>query len=328
MKHILVLAMLLGGLLMIGPTATAQSYIIEDLGTLGGSLSSARCINAAGQVVGWSETADGHSHAFRYTDGVGMEDLGSGRAYGINAVGQVVGYTPGGFPVRDDDAFVWTDGKRMAIPLPPGSFNSRAYGINDAGQVVGCHGSHIPLCGYVFRYTSDTGTVTLYRGFGYGINNNGRVVGSSVDEHAVRYTDGVGVEDLGTLGGRSSSARSINAAGQVVGSSTTEDSSTRARSFRYTDGVGMEDLGALAAYPSTEAINRDGTVVGSALPESVKYAFVYTDDKGMQDLNGLIEEPGWVLREATGINDVGQIVGTGLHDGEVRAYRLTPMAGR
>src|SRR5690606_25958683 len=75
-------------------TRTATS-----LGTLGGKGSSATGINDAGQVAGFSHTADGDTHAFiTGPGGVGMRDLGTlggreSRASGINDAGQVVGYS-------------------------------------------------------------------------------------------------------------------------------------------------------------------------------------------------------------------------------------------
>src|SRR2546427_6845742 len=74
-----------------------QTYGITDLGTLGGAASEAYGINNAGQVVGWSTTADGAVHGFLYDGGV-MTDLGTldggsfSYATGINDQGQVVGY--------------------------------------------------------------------------------------------------------------------------------------------------------------------------------------------------------------------------------------------
>lgn len=40
--------------------------------------------------------------------------------------------------------------------------------------------------------------------------------------------------------------------------------------------------------------------------------------------NSLVNSQGWNLQTATGINNFGQIVGTGVFDGETHAYLLTP----
>ncbi len=45
----------------------------------------------------------------------------------------------------------------------------------------------------------------------------------------------------------------------------------------------------------------------------------------MKDLNKLIPPgSGWVLVEADGVNDSGQIVGMGMHNGQEHAFLLTP----
>src|SRR5262249_22899753 len=51
-------------------------------------------------------------------------------------------------------------------------------------------------------------------------------------------------------------------------------------------------------------------------------AFVYSDDiSGMEDLNDLIpSDSGWVLNNAFDINNRGQIVGQGTHNGQLRGF--------
>ena len=88
--------------------------VATDLGTLGGSASVARALNASGWIVGNADLEfDEYCHAFLYKDGV-MLDLGTlvgaegcSFAYGINAAGQVVGWsdTAGG----EFRAFLWDE---------------------------------------------------------------------------------------------------------------------------------------------------------------------------------------------------------------------------
>jgi len=55
-----------------------------------------------------------------------------------------------------------------------------------------------------------------------------------------------------------------------------------------------------------------------------EHAFLYSGGK-MIDLNSLIDSTsGWTLKTAQGINDNGQIVGEGIHNGYIRAFLLTP----
>jgi probable HAF family extracellular repeat protein len=107
--------------LLLFSTAKAETtYIVTDLGTLGGSYSSAQAINDWGQVVGNSFTGNSVLHAFLYSGGH-MKDLGTlGGSYiepkGINNHSQIVGY---GYITGD------------------GVYHADANCINDAGQIVG-----------------------------------------------------------------------------------------------------------------------------------------------------------------------------------------------
>jgi len=56
---------------------------------------------------------------------------------------------------------------------------------------------------------------------------------------------------------------------------------------------------------------------------------LFTNESGWQDLNTLIDPAeGWGLLGASDINDHGQIVGSGYHNGVYRAFRMTPAPNR
>jgi len=145
------------------------SYVLTDLGSLGGPFTTASDINASGQVVGRSETADRSNHAFLWTNEV-MIDLGTlggsySQAIAINDLGQVVGNskTPNGadaaFLLNPEDTngdgspdrwFRDFDGNgandlMTALELPAGATSSYASDINNAGNVVGQAGGGTAL---------------------------------------------------------------------------------------------------------------------------------------------------------------------------------------
>ncbi len=122
------------------PWPGPPSYLIIDLGTLGGPNSVGLGINNQGQVVGGADTPDGYRHAFLWHQGQ-MTDLSTlpgdrwSEAYDVNNIGYVVGIssvTTGAW-----NAFLWRD--RVLINLGHLGVvrDTRAYAINDFGQIVG-----------------------------------------------------------------------------------------------------------------------------------------------------------------------------------------------
>src|SRR5690606_4237136 len=139
--------------------------------------------NEAGHVVGFSTTSGtGGRHPFLYTPEAGMVDL-----------------TPG-------------EGGYL--------YSAPAYDINESGQVAGYRNN------LAFRWENgqflNLGVLPDFAySFGYAINDHGQVAGSSSIaqgdvSHVVRYTDGVGLEDLGGTSNRDR-AWGINNHGTVVG---------------------------------------------------------------------------------------------------------------
>jgi uncharacterized membrane protein len=98
----------------------------------------------------------------------------------------------------------------------------------------------------------------------------------------------------------------------------------------------MTDLGVLPTGNSSQGIgiNAWGEVVGGSdifIPSQVDFGppgtyishgFLYSNGQ-LQDLNDLIPANSvWVLGAASGINDRGEIVGTGTINGETHGYLL------
>jgi probable HAF family extracellular repeat protein len=320
-----------------------STYSIVDLGTLGGSGSLAYGINASGQVVGWSYTAGNAArHAFLY-DGTTMHDLGTlggsdSLAYGINASGQVVGTSnPTGTALYH--AFLY-DGTSMRDLGTLGGGQSTSEGINTSGQVVGWStttAGFVPAHAFLYDGTTmkDLGTLGGTNSYAGGINDSGQVAGESQPAGTASYHvflyDGTAMKDLGNLGGRNSNAYvgpAINASGQMAGTSEIAAGNS-AHAFLY-DGTALKDLGTLGGPQSiASGLNNSGQVVGqseTATSGGVYYAFFY-DGTAMYDLNGLIPTgTGWVLNEASAINDNGQIAGYGTINGQTHAFLLTPIS--
>ena len=320
------------------------SYTIIDLGTLGGTSSGIHdgsgggpAINNSGQVVGHSSMSDGSTHAFLYCNGE-IIDLGTlpgdicSSAWGINDNGQVVGHSYGTNGINYCHAFLYCNGTMTDLGTLGGS-RSTAYGINNNGQVVG--ESTVALNnyqGHAFLYSDETmidlGTLGGTISCASAINDNALVVGISYtsegNPHAFLYNNSV-MTDLCTLSGdNKSDAYGINNIGQIVGISY---AGSLTNSFLYTSGT-MINLGNLLGYNSIRAvaINNNGQIVGfSSISDLSPHGFLYSGGS-MVDLETLVvSDSDWSFLKPAGINDRGQIVGTGTHNGVVRAFLMTPV---
>jgi probable HAF family extracellular repeat protein len=310
------------------------SYSVTDLGTFGGTTSDAYGINGDGQVVGDATTAAGTYHAFVYDNGT-MKDLGlagtSATARAINSSGQIVGYYYDGAY----EAFLYSGGKVTDLGNLGGNY-SAGYGISSTGQACG---SADTTSNDEHAFLWSAGTMTDYNCFGgnyssaRGVNTLGQVVGFSYLPNGAFHAfvrQGSFATDLGTLGGDYSEAEAVNDAGQVVGQAYLPGNG-RAHAFLWIAGSSMRDLGELGAYYSeAEALDSTASrIVGrAAIPNNTGYivyhAFLYASGR-MTDLNTLIPATsGWVLGDATGVNDSGQIVGTGTVGGQPHAFLLNP----
>jgi probable HAF family extracellular repeat protein len=320
-------------LALLTSPSSAQTYSIVDLGTLGGPAAQAHGINAAGAVVGESMTKDGADHAFLWRDGT-MTDLGIvgsiSTARALNGAGQIVGDYYG----KTYQGFFATSGK-IATLGTLGTAYTVTYAINAQGHAAGSSYSTDSREHPFFwdgNTMTDLGTLGGAFATARGVNANDLVVGyaylANGKYHAYSGTK-AGLVDLGTLGGDYSGANAVNDAGQIAGYSFVSGNAKEHASL-WNAGA-ARDLGDLGGGYS-EALALDGTaahVVGRATValqnNNLPYhAFLWTDGM-MRDLNSLVPAgSGWVLEEATGINDAGQIVGSGSYQGQRRAFLLQP----
>jgi probable HAF family extracellular repeat protein len=296
-------------------------YSITGLGSLGGSSAVGYKINNSGTVAGWAQTASGDQHSF-VANGGGIQDLspllGSDAvASGINASGVVVGTS---YVNGQAHGTIWT--ASGSTDLGAGIF---ATGVNDAGVIIGGNGH-----AFLFSNGAYQDLGVLQAGgwsSASGINQSGAVVGdASVGSgfHGFKWTTAAGMLPVGDLGGANSHASGVNNAGAVVGTATLASGYEHAF---LAIGAGVTDLGTLGGGSSyAYSINDSGTVVGYSWLASGQdpHAFVYANGI-MLDLNSLLSSgSGWELTEAYGINDAGQITGSGLFHGQVSAFRLDP----
>ncbi len=155
-----------GGAVMPGDVVR-RPFMYENgvttlLPSLGGTFGQAHAVNNAGQVVGYSYTAQGELLPFLYSGGTmtALAGEGFGEAFDINERGWVVGS-------YNLDAFLWRDGVRhdlntLIAPDQAGRWSLlSAQGINEGGQIVGYGLFHGYLRGFVATPVPEPGSWAL-----------------------------------------------------------------------------------------------------------------------------------------------------------------------
>jgi probable HAF family extracellular repeat protein len=337
-------------LLPVGCCCAAQrTYTITDLGIAGEWYSEAHGLNNNGWAVGEYEAGGAlYQRSFLYdgqtTAGLNIPPNTYDIAWGINDSNVIVGeYLPNPNPLTFYiEAYKYSNGISTGLGYLASVNYSTAHGINRQGQIVG--GSSTNSSGSVIHAVLwntngakvDLGVLGGTYSSANAINNSGIIVGDSSVEgstntQAFIYTNSI--SPLGTLGGDYSSPKGINDAGVVVGESTEVTAGvTNLQAFIYQNGT-MTSLRIQAAAlgadsSSASAINNLGQVVGYLGFGQFIQAFLF-DGTNMVNLNQYIPSSSAFvsLGSADGINDKGQIIGSGTTtNGDYHGYLLTPVS--
>jgi probable HAF family extracellular repeat protein len=307
------------------------SYIVTDLGTLGGTFGAANAVNNRGSVVGFATLpGDAEGHAFLWSKGI-KSNLGTlggpnSSAAFLNERGEVTGSaetsTPD--PLGEDFCtfgthliclpFLWKDG--LMAPLPTlGGNNGVASGINNRGQVVGvaenttpdptCPSPPVPPFFSVLESKPvvwEKGEIQQELptiggdpdGFASAINDNGQAVGETGNCTSVFHAvlwNKGTPTDLGTLSGLLLAPLDINNKGQIVGFASSPDG-TVFRAFLWQN-VAATDLGTLPpdVFSLALGINDRGQIVGDSCDMFFDCRAFRWQDGTMTELNTLVHNP-------------------------------------
>jgi RHS repeat-associated protein len=238
----------------------SQAQGFADLGTgPTGSMLNPQELNDAGQFVGTLSLAGGVNHGFRFTPGVGYDDIGT-----------LGGQNSFGFGITDEGTIL---GSAQTTDSPTSGFDSFGHAViyNSQVQLVDLNAFVDPMSGLVL--------VTTFRSAGTWISGTATQNGIN-SAYRLNLETGM-VDDIAVTNGGSLFGYGINRYGEVVG---------------------------------------DGTVDGPGTPTA---AFIFTDSLGIRKLNDLIDPAsGWNLTNALGIDDNGDVIGTGYLNGRFAAFIL------
>lgn len=334
-------------LLIVAHAHGQPAYSIKKIGPLPEDPGSrAEAINNAAQIAGWSIGPFGE-RPYRWSDGL-IEMLpitGASTdniAFGMNNRGDVVGRTH--FPGAISNGALWVQSDTgewsvTDLGVLPGFAFSQANDIADSGTlIVGDVDDAFDLwMATAWEYDPDAsppwqimnlGALPNYYGsFAYGVNSAGTAVGASYipfqQRTATRWMrthTGWTIEALPYLpsGFAQSYAYAVNENGITTGWAM---ASTGLHHVVLWNDGGIVDLG---AYPNEDTRGLDLNIHNHVVGDTWARAVLARDGQ-IHDLNDLIPpDTDWVLRSAAGINDHGQITGSGTINGIWHSYLLTP----
>jgi probable HAF family extracellular repeat protein len=260
---------------------------------------------------------------------LGVLDVGSGyfEVRGINRRDEVVGV----FTYTNNRPLLWQAGTMQDLGTL-GGVHAFATAINDHGDIVGASTLVGDTIWHPFLYRKGVMVDLGASGgdaYAYAINNKRQVVMELQDESG----NGLAINDDGDLRiigaiGAWTTGLAINESGHVVG--VCEGVVEPGGHAFYYDGQRLIDLhvaGETSTY--SKSINNRDELVGTrgilGFPTPGEGGFLYRDGQRTEIADLLPPGSGWSILTAEYINDAGQIVGVGMHDGAYKFYMLTPI---
>jgi probable HAF family extracellular repeat protein len=257
-------------------------------------------------------------------------------------------------------AFAWQNGVLTDLGTLPGGLDSGASWINQNGLIAGIseNGEIDPLLGVpqgiAVLWYHDGGIIKIinlgtldggYESVANSVNIWGQVTGPALNTihdpysmlglgtqtRAFIWEAGVGMRDLGTLGGPDAFGLYINDLGQIAGQSYTNSTPNATTGLPTQDPFLWEfgkmlDLGTLGGVSGlSNALNNRGEVVGQSdvAGDQSFHAFLWTYKTNMQDLGTF----GGHFSIANWLNDAGEIVGASTLPGDEVAHAFDWKSG-
>ena len=301
-----------------------------------------RAINDQGQIIGTAFGPDLDTRRAVLIDKGILQDLGTPpgeytEAAGINDRGQVVGksyaYTVNEKCQRQitlSYTFLWsrTTGPRRLSPRAD-DFGENVSAISSTGQVIGS------------SWTLGSAEERLQRA---ALPPDKQPIQSTYVPYAAFLWQNGSTRSLSPPQSWSSGAIALNGRGDILGGMSvypeanefltfTGDPAKILNVMRHSHHVFLwrngqsRDLGELAEqWGMARAFNDADDIVGYTSGEGhPEYrAFLWRAGRRYMLTDALSPASGWMLEKAVGINNHGQIIGAGIHNGRKRAFLLTP----
>ena len=327
------------------PPFTPPYYCVTDLGSLNNETTRAYDLNNQTQAVGDSDVGVANDHPFFWENGT-MTDLGpivAGTPTSANRINETGIVIATGRDVSGvDQAFYKYYGSSWWREIfHPGDW-SEGWGVNNRIQLVGTYwvNSGAEAGPHPYVYHPRFGTIDLGdfdgtgRGEAYTINEKPQIGGVSrgaTGECGTGFNTPVLWEGLDygytnfsltvlpTNGPCHAKVMNINELNVAVGFTESPVGPTPVV-WRKGHGwiVRKLEAGEFEIGAAMD-VNESGLIVGVT-----NWATMWTITEERFNLNDYIFDESWNLVTASAINDQNEVVGTGFHNGGIRAFLLTP----